>query len=327
MNDQEHNLLNSATINSLAMPNESDDANTGFEYSYHGISTVLDSLDAAVYVSDMQTHQLLFFNKYGKSQWGEPEGRTCWSVLQEGQTKPCDFCTNDKLIDANGEPTGVHVWEFQNTINKRWYQCRDQAIRWPDGRLVRMEIATDITDRKKIEEELRKAKHRAEQLANTDELTGLNNRRSFFALGHRAFKQAKRFEHPISVIMIDIDHFKHINDSYGHSVGDFTLQEFAKPLLHLVRDIDIVGRMGGEEFALVLPETDLTEASNLAERLRSEIANMKIDSGNNQIKITASFGVSTSKQDCDSLESLLIKADDALYVAKKKGRNQVKLCT
>ncbi|HEY9052739.1 MAG TPA: diguanylate cyclase [Gammaproteobacteria bacterium] len=327
MTNQEKNLINTDADPVSVLSNIHNDSETGFEYSYHGISTVLDSLDAAVYVSDMDTHQLLFFNKYGKSQWGEPEGRTCWSVLQEGQTKPCEFCTNDKLLDAGGNPTGVHVWEFQNTVNNRWYQCRDQAIHWPDGRLVRMEIATDITERKIMEEELRKAKHLAEQLANTDELTGLNNRRAFFALGYRAFKQAKRFEHPISVIMIDIDHFKHINDSYGHSIGDMALQAFAKPLQHLVRDIDIVGRMGGEEFALILPETDLQEASNLAERLRSEIANMKIDSGNNQIKLTASLGVATSKQDCDSLESLLTKADDALYVAKKKGRNQVKLCT
>ncbi|TNF33208.1 MAG: GGDEF domain-containing protein [Gammaproteobacteria bacterium] len=274
----------------------------------------------------MQSYEMLLLNKYGRAQWGDPAGRTCWSVLQTGQTEPCAFCTNDKLVDADGNATGVHVWEFQNTVNGRWYQCRDQAIRWTDGRLVRMEIATDITERKLMEEELRQAKQRAEQLANTDELTGLNNRRAFFELGNRAYKQCQRFNHAIAVVMIDIDHFKHINDSYGHSVGDVVLQAFARPLKHLVRDIDVIGRMGGEEFALVLPETDLEEAGKMADRLRIAISSIVVPYESHKISITASMGVAACKSDYCSLENLITKADDALYVAKKKGRNQVKLC-
>jgi diguanylate cyclase (GGDEF)-like protein len=294
------------------------------EESYRGIATVLDSLDALIYVADMQTYEVFFVNEYGKSIWGDIQGKTCWKVLQTGQDGPCPFCTNNLLIDDFGTPTKVHVWEFQNTVNKRWYQCRDQAIRWINGRLVRLEIATDITEKKQVDEELRAAKQYAEELAQHDELTGLKNRRAFFEQGNRIFEQAKRFRHPISVIMMDIDHFKMINDSYGHSVGDKVLRAVAEPLQRLVREIDIVARMGGEEFAFVLPETGLEEAVNLAERLRSEIEDLVVTNDGHRIKITASFGVAACMDGDGNIEVLLTDADNALYVAKKNGRNQIK---
>lgn len=303
-----------------------DDQNHFFETGFRTVTTILDSLDALVYVSDMQTYELLFMNEYGRNIWGDVQGKTCWKVLQVGQNGPCPFCTNERLVDESGIPAGVYVWEFQNTVNKRWYQCRDKAIRWVDDRLVRIEIATDITQRKLAEEELKAAIQRAEELANRDELTGLNNRRAFFELGNRSFKQAVRFRHNISVIMMDIDHFKKINDTYGHSIGDRVLQAIAEPLQKLVREIDIVARMGGEEFAFILPETELDEAIHFAERLRSEIEKVTIQSYNHTISVTASLGVATSTVNDGNLETLLTKADDALYVAKKKGRNQIQVC-
>jgi PAS domain S-box-containing protein len=113
---------------------------------------VMDSIDALVYVADMQTYELLFMNKYGRDIWGEGvEGKVCWQIIQSGQKGPCPFCTNARLVDEKGNPTGIYNWEFQNTVNGHWYDCRDSAIRWLDGRLVRLEIATDITGRKHIE--------------------------------------------------------------------------------------------------------------------------------------------------------------------------------
>lgn len=118
---------------------------------------VLDSLNALIYVADLSTYELLFVNKYGREVWGEIEGKLCWQTLQSGQDGPCSFCTNNKLLNADGSPAGVYVWEIQNSKNGRWYDCRDQAIRWNDGRLVRIEIATDITEQKGAEEQVRHA--------------------------------------------------------------------------------------------------------------------------------------------------------------------------
>jgi len=121
------------------------------ELAMERFQTLVDALDALVYVADMETYEILFINAYGKKVWGEITGKLCWQTLQEGQTGPCPFCTNDRLVDKEGNPTGTYVWEFQNTVTRHWYECRDQAIRWTDGRLVRMEIATDITRRKLAE--------------------------------------------------------------------------------------------------------------------------------------------------------------------------------
>ncbi|MDM8561537.1 response regulator [Candidatus Parabeggiatoa sp. HSG14] len=122
--------------------------------SYMRFTTVMDSLDAIVYAADFKTYELLFLNKYAISLFGNIVGNTCWQVLQSTQNSPCTFCTNDKLLNAQGKSTGIHVWEFKNTITGEWYQCSDQAIQWPDGRLVRMEIATNITEQKRTEEAL-----------------------------------------------------------------------------------------------------------------------------------------------------------------------------
>jgi PAS domain S-box-containing protein len=125
---------------------------------------LLDSIDEVVYVADMETYEVLFINKYGINLSGDITGKICWQTLQTGQNGPCTFCTNSKLIDTDGNPVGVVSREILNTINKRWYDCRDRAIRWSDGRFVRMEIATDITDRKRAEEELLKHRHHLEEL-------------------------------------------------------------------------------------------------------------------------------------------------------------------
>ena len=287
------------------------------------LSTVLDSLDALVYVADMETYELLFINEYGKAIWGDIQGKICWQVLQSGQSGPCKFCTNDKLVDEKGKATGVYVWEFQNTVDGQWYQCRDQAIKWIDGRLVRMEIATNITDRKQAEEELKIAKERAEALARRDELTGLNNRRAFYSDGEQLLNQTKRYAHPFSLIMLDVDLFKRINDTYGHAAGDDVLVALANTLKAQVREVDIIGRLGGEEFAMILPETMLTDALAMAERLRVEIENIKVRSAKGDISITASFGLSIYNQKQKSLEDIINKADDALYQAKRNGRNRV----
>lgn len=125
--------------------------------SYIVFTTVLDSIDAVIYVADFETYEILYINKYTRDVFGDLEGKTCWQTMQKGQAGPCNFCGSDKLLTPEGTPYGVYHWEFQNTRNGRWYDVRDRAIEWIDGRIVRMEIATDITERKAIEESMKRA--------------------------------------------------------------------------------------------------------------------------------------------------------------------------
>jgi len=119
------------------------------------LRTIFDSVNAMIYVADMDTYEVLYINKYTKEIFGDITGKICYKFLQKDQTTPCQFCTNKYLIDSNGKSTGIYEWEFKNTTNNRWYYISDQTIKWHDGRIVRMEIATDITKLKSAEEKLR----------------------------------------------------------------------------------------------------------------------------------------------------------------------------
>ena len=285
--------------------------------AYQILLAIMDSIDALVYVADMNTHELLFANRYVRDNWGDVIGTKCWQSLQNGQTGPCPFCTNDRLLDAAGQPTKPYQWEFQNTRNAQWYDCRDTALRWIDGRIVRLEVATDITERKRMEDELRR-------LAISDSLTGLFNRRHFFELAQLEYERFRRYSHPLALIMADIDHFKAVNDQYGHLIGDQVLQAVADTLQRNLRQVDILGRYGGEEFAMALPETDTATARALAERLRTAIADRVFATGQGPLALTLSLGVAAvSDRASIDFEHLLDAADRMLYQAKLAGRNRV----
>lgn len=162
-----------------------------------------------------------------------------------------------------------------------------------------------------------------EQLASTDSLTGLHNRRHFMELAKREFGRARRYQRPLTAIMIDIDHFKQVNDTYGHAVGDQVLQIVAERFRKTVRDIDILGRYGGEEFATLLLETGLDGACTVAERLRQCVTEPPINTDGDTLSITISVGVAILDKACTDLDILLVRADQALYVAKQAGRNRV----
>jgi diguanylate cyclase (GGDEF)-like protein len=161
-------------------------------------------------------------------------------------------------------------------------------------------------------------------MATIDWLTNLYNRRHFFRLGEDEIVRARRYRHPISVLMIDIDHFKAINDNHGHTVGDEVLAAIASRLSAGLRQSDIAGRYGGEEFAIVLPETDLATATQVvAERLRDAIAGHPIETARGPLQRTISVGVAGVDLDNENLLDALSRADVALYAAKHAGRNRV----
>lgn len=164
-----------------------------------------------------------------------------------------------------------------------------------------------------------------QSLALTDPLTGLQNRRSLFELGRIEFSRAHRMQRPFSCMMMDIDHFKKINDNYGHQVGDEVLQGFAKQCKSHVRGVDLIGRYGGEEFMILLPETDRDTALIVAERFRKMIAENPIETTAGILNITVSVGVATKDEQTTYLDALVARADQALYISKHKGRNQVSI--
>ena len=162
-----------------------------------------------------------------------------------------------------------------------------------------------------------------QQLAITDELTGLYNRRGLYELGRREVERALRFDHPLSAVILDIDHFKKINDTYGHATGDQVLQLLSERCRENLRGVDIIGRYGGEEFVILLPESDLSEARKVAERLRKNISSEPFLTRQGEVQITASLGVTAVNGHGKDLSSLIERADQALYTAKQCGRNCV----
>ncbi len=180
-----------------------------------------------------------------------------------------------------------------------------------------------ILNSERLESDLKSAQIELERMAKIDFLTGIANNRFFFEAGESEIQRAHRYNRPLAVLMVDLDHFKKINDTYGHAIGDKALMELAVTCKDLLRNIDIFGRLGGEEFAILLPETDIVGGGIIAERLLSAIAKTNIEADNKILHITVSIGVAELLPDENQLETLLKRADDAMYEAKRKGRNQV----
>ena len=179
-------------------------------------------------------------------------------------------------------------------------------------------IERDLTEHKKLQSQL-------ESMATIDSLTGLANRQAFLQRAKNEFNRARRYSRPLSVVMIDIDHFKSINDQYGHATGDEVLRQTAMICQSSLRGSDLMGRVGGEEFVLLLPDTPHTNAFHVAERMRAHLYETPIELENDaHLKITASFGVASLSEADNDFDTVLERADEAMYLAKHGGRNQVK---
>lgn len=177
-------------------------------------------------------------------------------------------------------------------------------------------VIQDITEHKKLERQL-------ERQANTDFLTGCASRRFFLDQARQEVSRIRRYGGELSVLMLDLDHFKRVNDQYGHHIGDLTLKKMAEVCHELLREVDVMGRLGGEEFAIMLPETDSQQALEIAQRLCDAVASaeVRVPSGA-PIRFTTSVGVARFEND-DQIETVLDRADQALYKAKREGRNRV----
>ncbi|MBN7769866.1 sensor domain-containing diguanylate cyclase [Marinobacter daepoensis] len=216
-----------------------------------------------------------------------------------------------------GRPFSVEYALTRRDGSKIWVWERGCGVRDDDGSCVLEGIILDISDRKKLECEL-------EAMATRDSLTGVLNRRECSRVLDEELARASRYQRPLALLWIDFDHFKEINDTWGHAAGDLALCSISRLLEESVRSVDALGRFGGEEFVIILPEMDVREAGETAERLRQRVSDhaVVLESGQT-IHLTISTGVAVFPDHGETLDALCAAADKAMYWAKKRGRNCV----
>ena len=256
---------------------------------------ILDCNDAATRLYRMNKGQLIGSSLLDRIQAGFHE------TVTDRLSHPSD--TPFELIHVRSDGSTLPVESRSKQILFHGHPALVTAVR-------------DITSHKALQEKL-------ERLASTDPLTGVSNRRRLLEVGQREYFRARRYHQKLSAIMLDVDHFKSINDHYGHDAGDEALQALAVAGCRSLRANDLFARLGGEEFAALLPTTDLDGAVALAERLRRQIEQLKVNTAHGQLTLTISLGVSVLRDGDRSFSDLLYRADKALYAAKSGGRNRV----
>jgi len=204
-----------------------------------------------------------------------------------------------------------------------WFHARGRLVeRGPEGQPLRVVgLRMDITRRKQIEQRL-------ELLAHTDPLTGVCNRRRFLELADDELSRAARHGQPLALLMLDLDHFKAVNDRFGHAGGDSVLRAFVDSALRVMRQGDVLARVGGEEFAALLPQTGRDGALALAQRMLQQVRELQVPLDGQVLRITVSIGVALRPMAPGvpvTVDALMAAADHALYQAKTQGRNQVRL--
>lgn len=170
-------------------------------------------------------------------------------------------------------------------------------------------------------ERLRQANRELERLATLDHLTGCANRRHFYGMAEAELARSRRHDRPMGLVILDADHFKTINDRFGHAAGDAMLRALVETMRGELRQVDVLGRIGGEEFALLLPETPRHESLSIAERLRQRLAGLRLEYEGHELTLTASFGVTARESADTNVDAMMRRADRALYEAKAAGRN------
>ncbi|MFQ6573456.1 GGDEF domain-containing protein [Pseudomonas sp. UM16] len=285
-------------------------------------SSLLDSVNAVLWAFDWQSRQVLYVSPAYERIFGRPAGllladfnewrdsiypddldyaeRSLAEVLVKGAVEDREY----RIIDANGQI--------------RWLSDKCFINQQADSnqRVIVVGMAEDITEKKRLEGEL-------QRLATTDVLTQSSNRRHFFDCAERAFEAARQEQTPLSFLLLDIDDFKQINDTYGHQEGDYVLQRIADTGKAVLRRGDLFGRIGGEEFAAVFPGCTPQIAQQIAERLQREIQRLGFSHEQNTFGVTVSQGLTGLSDEDESLDSLFARADAAMYQAKRQGKNQI----
>lgn len=290
------------------------------------LSTIFDSFHDPLSIVDRDYQMIKFNDAYTRVRNKLPKdlfGKKCYEALYKRNSiceecvvektfQSADPCAKEKLVTL---PNGAGMW-----LEIYTYPIFDQ------NRNVThvIQYARDITDRKKAEEEKKQLITKLNHLSTTDSLTGLLNRRALTDTLNHEIDRAQRYDSDLSLLLCDVDKFKKINDTYGHAAGDRALQAVAESLKNTIRKADILGRYGGDEFMIILPETSLDGAKNIAEKIRLFASESDVAlPGKGRIRLTLSIGVAGCCTPLDDIDTLVSLADTALYTSKEGGRNRV----
>lgn len=285
-------------------------------------SALLVSVNAVLWAFDWESRRVLYVSPAYERIFGRSAG-----LLLSDYNQWRDSIYPDDLDYAERSLAEVLV---KGAVEDREYRiiAADGQVRWlsdkcfinrqaePGQPVIIVGIAEDITDKKQMETEL-------QRLATTDVLTQSSNRRHFFECAHREFEQARYQGTPLAFLLLDIDDFKVINDTYGHQEGDNVLQRIAESGRATLRRGDVFGRVGGEEFAAVFPGCAPDVAMQVAERLQREIQRLSFSHGDQTFGITVSQGVTSLTAEDESVDNLFARADAAMYKAKHQGKNRI----
>ena len=285
-------------------------------------NALLVSVNAVLWAFNWETRQMLYVSPAYERIFGRSAG-----LLLSDYNQWRDSIYPDDLDYAERSMAEVLI---NGAVEDREYRiiAADGQVRWlsdkcfinrlaePGQPMIIVGIAEDITDKKHIETEL-------QRLATTDGLTQSSNRRHFFDCAHREFEQARKQGEPLSFLLLDIDDFKVINDTYGHQVGDSVLQRIAESGRASLRRGDVFGRIGGEEFAAVFPGCAPDMAMQVAERLQREIQRLGFCHGDQTFGITISQGLTRLTAEDANIDALFARADAAMYEAKRQGKNRI----
>ena len=239
-------------------------------------------------------------------------------LLHGPNTDPQTVAAVRAAMEAQ-RPIRVELLNYNREDEEFWIDTHIVPLRDAHGRVTHFAtIGRDLSATKRLQQEL-------QSMASTDPLTGLLNRRRFLEQADKEFLRSQRYQHELSAVMLDIDHFKAINDTRGHFVGDQVLIALSRAAENLLRDIDILCRWGGDEFVILMPETPLAGAAILAERLREMLARLAVDTTVGTVRFTVSAGVAARSESDAGLTDILQRADTALYAAKQHGRNRIQV--
>ncbi|HOR45913.1 MAG TPA: GGDEF domain-containing protein [Spirochaetota bacterium] len=284
-----------------------------------GIEELFESMPVAMALIDREGRHVAL-NQALASFSGRNAKELVGKKVSENSKESAENIKRDFAAFDEGESIPNH--ELQ--MGDRVYLVSVKPLRDSAGAAVaEMVVLTDITKNKQTERELAEANRRLDFLASRDPLTGILNARTYYEVCEKLMNAALREKENFSLLFIDIDHFKRINDTYGHDVGDIVLKKVSSCIANTVRSSDVAGRVGGEEFSLYLPNSDLSGALDLAEKLRKTIESLEIKNGKDLLPVTVSIGAASHSAHHKSIADIQRDADHAMYHAKNSGRNRV----